>query len=69
VIELDQDGSVFVLRMRSGENRFGPQWLAGVNEALDRVEAYDGVGIPACIATARLAAEQVLAYLDSQDKR
>jgi Delta3-Delta2-enoyl-CoA isomerase len=42
VIELDQDGSVFVLRMRSGENRFGPQWLAGVNEALDRVEATGG---------------------------
>ena len=30
--------------------------------------AYDGVGIPACIATARLAVEQVLAYFDSQDK-
>jgi protoporphyrinogen/coproporphyrinogen III oxidase len=30
--------------------------------------AYDGVGIPACIATARLAVEQVLAYLDSQDE-
>ena len=29
--------------------------------------AYDGVGIPACIATARLAASQVLAYLDRQD--
>jgi Delta3-Delta2-enoyl-CoA isomerase len=42
VIELDQDGSVFVLRMRGGENRFGPQWLAGVNEALDRVEATEG---------------------------
>lgn len=28
--------------------------------------AYDGVGIPACIATARLAADQVLAYLGSQ---
>lgn len=27
--------------------------------------AYDGVGIPACIATARLATEQVLAYLGS----
>ena len=27
--------------------------------------AYDGVGIPACIATARLAAGQVQAYLDS----
>jgi protoporphyrinogen/coproporphyrinogen III oxidase len=30
--------------------------------------AYDGVGIPACIATARLAADQVLAYLGSLDK-
>jgi protoporphyrinogen/coproporphyrinogen III oxidase len=29
--------------------------------------AYDGVGIPACIATARLAVGQVLAYLSSQD--
>jgi protoporphyrinogen/coproporphyrinogen III oxidase len=28
--------------------------------------AYDGVGIPACIASARLAADQVLAFLDSQ---
>jgi protoporphyrinogen/coproporphyrinogen III oxidase len=28
--------------------------------------AYDGVGIPACIATARLAADQVLAYLGRQ---
>jgi protoporphyrinogen/coproporphyrinogen III oxidase len=30
--------------------------------------AFDGVGIPACIATARLAVEQVLAYFDSQGK-
>jgi len=29
--------------------------------------AYDGVGIPACIATARLAADQVLSYLGSRD--
>jgi protoporphyrinogen/coproporphyrinogen III oxidase len=29
--------------------------------------AYDGVGIPACIATARLAVDQVLAYLGSRD--
>jgi protoporphyrinogen/coproporphyrinogen III oxidase len=28
--------------------------------------AYDGVGIPACIASARLAADQVLAYLDAR---
>ncbi len=29
--------------------------------------AYDGVGIPACIATAKLAADQALAYLGSRD--
>jgi oxygen-dependent protoporphyrinogen oxidase len=29
--------------------------------------AYDGVGIPACITTARLAVDQVLAYLGSLD--
>jgi enoyl-CoA hydratase/carnithine racemase len=42
VIELDQDGTVFVLRMRGGENRFGPEWLDAVNQALDRVEATKG---------------------------
>ena len=42
MIELDQDGSVFVLRMRGGENRFNLEWLDGVNEALDRVEATEG---------------------------
>jgi enoyl-CoA hydratase/carnithine racemase len=42
VIELDQDGNVFVLRMRGGENRFNLDWLDGVNEALDRVEATEG---------------------------
>jgi enoyl-CoA hydratase/carnithine racemase len=42
VIELDQDGNVFVLRMRSGENRFNLEWLDRVNEALDRVEATKG---------------------------
>ena len=42
MIELDQDGSVFVLRMRSGENRFNLEWLDGVNETLDRVEATEG---------------------------
>jgi oxygen-dependent protoporphyrinogen oxidase len=30
--------------------------------------AYDGVGIPACIGTARLAVEHVLAYFDSKDR-
>jgi oxygen-dependent protoporphyrinogen oxidase len=28
--------------------------------------AYDGIGIPACIASARLAADQVLAHLQAR---
>jgi len=28
--------------------------------------AYDGIGIPACIASARLAADQVLSFLESR---
>ncbi len=39
MIELDREGSVWVLRMRADENRFGLEWLDSVNEALDRVEA------------------------------
>ena len=42
MIELDRDGSVFVLRMRGGENRFSLEWLGEVNAALDRVQAADG---------------------------
>jgi Delta3-Delta2-enoyl-CoA isomerase len=42
LIELDRDGSVFVLRMLSGENRFNLDWLDAVNVALDRVEATEG---------------------------
>ena len=42
MIELDRDGSVFVLRMRGGENRFSLEWLAEVNAALDVVQATDG---------------------------
>jgi Delta3-Delta2-enoyl-CoA isomerase len=42
LIELDRDGSVFVLRMRSGENRFTLEWLDAVNAALDQVQAAEG---------------------------
>src|SRR5262249_59430754 len=31
--------------------------------------AYDGIGIPACIASARLAADQVVAYLQAREAR
>jgi protoporphyrinogen/coproporphyrinogen III oxidase len=42
--------------------RAGVQALPGVAVC---GAAFDGVGIPACIATARLAADQVLAYLEA----
>ena len=48
MIELDRDGSVFVLRMRGGENRFSMEWLDEVNAALDQVQAADG---PAALVT------------------
>ena len=42
MIELDRDGSVFVLRMRGGENRFSLEWLDEVNAALDQVQSIEG---------------------------
>ena len=42
MIELDRDGSVFILRMRGGENRFSLEWLGEVNAALDRVQMAEG---------------------------
>jgi enoyl-CoA hydratase/carnithine racemase len=48
LIELDRDGSVFVLRMQVGENRFSMEWLDEVNAALDRVQVTDG---PAALVT------------------
>ena len=42
MIELDRDGDVFVLRMRSGENRFSLEWLDSVGAALDQVAATEG---------------------------
>jgi len=60
-----------------------PQYTVGHRERVGRIRAavaslpglavcgaaYDGIGIPACIASARLAADQVLAYLESRDAR
>ncbi|MFJ9817330.1 enoyl-CoA hydratase-related protein [Streptomyces sp. NPDC101151] len=39
---LDRQDSVFVLDLGAGENRFHPDWLASVDEALDEVEKADG---------------------------
>jgi oxygen-dependent protoporphyrinogen oxidase len=58
-----------------------PQYAVGHQERVARIRAavatqpglavcgaaYDGLGIPACIASARQAADQVLAHLESRD--
>ncbi|HVU04005.1 MAG TPA: enoyl-CoA hydratase-related protein [Polyangiaceae bacterium] len=42
MIELTREGPVFVLRMNGGENRFNADFVAGMNRALDEVEAAPG---------------------------
>jgi enoyl-CoA hydratase/carnithine racemase len=48
MIDLQRDGSVFVLTMQAGENRFNRQFVDGMNAALDAVEASSG---PAALVT------------------
>jgi hypothetical protein len=48
VIELDQGGSVFVLRLRSGENRFNLDWLATGACAVTRVTLLGRHILPPC---------------------
>jgi enoyl-CoA hydratase/carnithine racemase len=42
MINLSREGDVFVLRMDNGENRFGPEFIDGYNDALDEVEKAEG---------------------------
>jgi enoyl-CoA hydratase/carnithine racemase len=42
MIDLTRDGAVFVLRMSAGENRFNPDFVRAMNEALDEVERSSG---------------------------
>ena len=42
MIDLERVGAVSVLRMKAGENRFNPPFLAALGEALDEVEASAG---------------------------
>ena len=39
---LDRQGDVFLLDLGDDENRFHPDWIASVNDALDAVENADG---------------------------
>ncbi len=47
-VDLIKEGDVFVLHMRSGENRFNDRSIAALNAALDEVEAFEG---PAALVT------------------
>lgn len=42
MIELERDGDLHILAMRGGENRINPDFLAEMNDALDRVESSEG---------------------------
>lgn len=48
MIDLDRQGNVFVLHMRSGENRFNSESLEAIGRALDEVESSSG---PAALVT------------------
>jgi len=48
MIDLKREGSVFVLRMNSGENRFNPEFIRAMNAALDEVE---GAARPSALVT------------------
>jgi enoyl-CoA hydratase/carnithine racemase len=39
---LERDGNVFVLNLGNDENRFNPEWVGGLNKALDEVEGAEG---------------------------
>ena len=41
-LDLSKDGDVFVLRMKTGENRFNPDFIGAMNAALDEVENSKG---------------------------
>ena len=48
MMELTREGSVFVLRMNDGENRYNPEFVRAFNAALDEVER---AGTPSALVT------------------
>ena len=48
MIELEQQGPVWVVHLRSGENRFNAAFVGQFGEALDRIEA---AGLPTAVVT------------------
>ncbi|MEU8350536.1 enoyl-CoA hydratase-related protein [Streptomyces sp. NPDC048845] len=50
---LDRQDDVFILDIGDGENRFHPDWLTAVGEALDEVEKADGARAMVTAATGK----------------
>lgn len=48
IVDLKKEGDVFILTMRSGENRFNRTFIDAMNDALDTVEKSEG---PAALVT------------------
>ena len=44
MVDLQREGSVFILTMQSGENRFNRPFLDALNEAFDTIERSGGSG-------------------------
>ncbi|RFS85871.1 enoyl-CoA hydratase/isomerase family protein [Actinomadura spongiicola] len=53
MIDLQRDGDVYVLRFDAGENRFGPDFLDAVEDALGTVEKNDGPGALVTVGTGK----------------
>ncbi|MEO3823604.1 enoyl-CoA hydratase-related protein [Actinomadura sp. B10D3] len=53
MIELRRDGDVHVLRFDAGENRFGPDFLGEVQDALDQVVKGGGPGALVTVGTGK----------------
>ncbi len=69
---LDRSDDVFVLDLGDGENRFSPDWLTAVDEALDEVEAAEGPRALVTTATGKffsngLDLDWLLAHADRRD--
>ena len=48
MIDLEREGPVWVLRIRSGENRFNDDFVSQFHDSLDRIE---GAGLPTALVT------------------
>lgn len=70
MVELLQEGDVFVLDLGDGEQRFHPDWLAAVGDALDVVERASGPRALVTAASGKIFSNGLdLAWLEAHPER